>query len=176
MKYYTQVNNQDFEIDIDHEDEITVNGETYTIDFQTLAEAGLTSLLINNRSLEGAVEERGDVWEVLMLGKLYAVKVQDERSYRLAQARGVTTESGGGDVKAPMPGMIIAVPVSVGDVVQKGDKVIILESMKMENELRAPRDGVVVQVRTEPGASVEKDQLLVVISEEKGEIELEVEE
>ena len=176
MKYYTQVNNQDFEIDIDHENEITVNGVKYAVDFQTLVEAGLMSLLINHRSLEGAVEERDDVWEVLMLGKLYAVKVQDERSYRLAQARGVTTESGEGYVKAPMPGIIIAVPVVVGDVVQKGDKIVILESMKMENELRAPRNGVVVQVRTEPGASVEKDQLLVVIGEEEREIELEIEE
>ena len=64
-----------------------------------------------------------------------------------------------------MPGIVITVPVSRGDIVSKGDTVIILESMKMENELRAPRDGIITEVKVEPGASVEKDQSLVLISD-----------
>jgi biotin carboxyl carrier protein len=50
--------------------------------------------------------------------------------------------------------------------VHKGDKVVILESMKMENELRAPRDGIVTQVKVEAGSGVEKGQVLVVISDQ----------
>ncbi len=169
MKYYTKVNNEEYEIEIDHENEIMVNGETYRIDFQQLAEGGLASLLINNLSLEAVVEARDENWEVLMLGKLYTVKVQDERTYRLSLARGLSADSGDGDVKAPMPGIIIAVPVAVGDEVKQGDKLVILESMKMENELRAPRDGVILQVKVNTGASVEKDQVLVIIGEQEVE-------
>ncbi|MCA9976163.1 MAG: biotin/lipoyl-binding protein [Anaerolineales bacterium] len=165
MKYYTKVNNQEYEIEIDHEHEITVNGEKYVIDFQQLPDAGLASLLINNQSLEAVVEDQDESWEVLMMGKLYTVKVQDERTYRLALARGLSADSGEGEVKAPMPGIIIAVPAVVGNVVKQGDKVIILESMKMENELRAPRDGIITQVKVTTGASVEKDQVLLVISD-----------
>lgn len=169
MKYYTKVNNQEYEIEIDHENEIAVNGEKYAIDFQQVAEAGLSSLLINNVSVEAVVEERNDSWEVLMMGKLYTVKVQDERTYRLAMARGSGLDSGEGDLKAPMPGIIIAIPVAVGDFVKQGDKVVILESMKMENELRAPRDGVIMHVKTSAGASVEKDQVLIVIGDPEAE-------
>ena len=57
----------------------------------------------------------------------------------------------------------------VGGVVNKGDTVIILESMKMENELHAPREGVITQIKVEPGASVEKDQALVQISDKQEE-------
>jgi biotin carboxyl carrier protein len=65
-----------------------------------------------------------------------------------------------------MPGLIIAVLVEEGQVVQKGDQIIILESMKMENELRSPRAGLVKQIMIEPGTSVEKDQALVSIGDE----------
>jgi biotin carboxyl carrier protein len=65
-----------------------------------------------------------------------------------------------------MPGTIIAVPVSEGTIVQEGDKVVILESMKMENELRAPREGVVTLVKVEAGEGVEKGQVLIVISDQ----------
>jgi biotin carboxyl carrier protein len=68
-------------------------------------------------------------------------------------------------VKAPMPGLIIRVLVEVGDTVERNEKVVILESMKMENELRSPREGVVTAVRVTPGASVEKDQILILISD-----------
>lgn len=165
MKYYAKADDKDFEIEIG-DGEILVNGERYKIDFQELPEAGMVSLIINHRSLEAVVEEREEsVSSVLIRGELYEVQVQDERAYRLAQARGTMKAiTGDAVIKSPMPGIIIAVPVQVGDVVQKEDKVVILESMKMENELRSPISGVVTKVNVTPGASVEKNQALVVIS------------
>lgn len=164
MKYITVVNNQEFIIEIDQESQIRVNGEEYEIDFLPLAEDGVLSLLIDNRSLEAVVEERDDSWQVLMKGDLYSVVVQDERAYRLAQARG-SAEGGSGDatIRSPMPGLIVDVPVAEGDRVAKGDKIVILESMKMENELRASGDGVVGRILVGKGDSVEKGQDLVVI-------------
>jgi len=165
MKYIATINDTEYEIEIDHENRITVNGEKYHVDYQVMAEDGIISLLLENRSLEAVVDAQdNDIWEVLTKGELYTVKVQEERAFRLAQSRG----SGGFDdgdaaVKSPMPGLIVAVPVTVGQIVKKGDKVVILESMKMENELRAPADGVVAQVNVGQGDSVEKGQVLVLI-------------
>jgi len=166
MKYITTLNDQQYTIEIDHEDRITVNGDSYYIDFHQLSEGGILSLLLNNQSLEAIVEERDGAWEVLIHGELYTVQVQDERAYRLAKARGVTAEmTGEAVIRSPMPGLIIAVPVEEGQVVSKGDQIVILESMKMENELRSPRDGVVKRVHVTPGESVEKNQPLATIGE-----------
>lgn len=166
MKYIAQINDEEYVIEIGPNNELTVNGEPYQIDFRQLPSSGVASLLLNNHSFEALVEQRNGQWDVLIKGELYAVTVTDERAYRLAQARGsLAAVDGEVNITSPMPGIIIAVPVAEGDVVQQGDKVVILESMKMENELRAPRDGVVSQVLIEAGASVEKDQVLVVISD-----------
>lgn len=166
MKYITTVNDQQFIIEIDQEGQITVNEQTYDVDFQQLAEGGILSLILDNRSLEAIVEERHQAWEVLIQGELYSVIVQDERAYRLSKARGTTAEvTGEATVRSPMPGLIISVPAQEGQAVRKGDVVVILESMKMENELRSPRDGVIKRVHVEEGAGVEKNQALVVIGD-----------
>ncbi|MFZ0548192.1 MAG: acetyl-CoA carboxylase biotin carboxyl carrier protein subunit [Candidatus Promineifilaceae bacterium] len=166
MKYIAYVEDQEFMIVIDRDDQIMVNGQVYNIDFQQLAEGGMLSLLLNNRSLEAIVEESDEAWDVLLRGELYSIQVLDERTYRLAQARGTAAEASGETfVKSPMPGLIVAVPVKQGQEVKKGDQVVILESMKMENELRSPRDGFVHRVHVVQGASVEKDQVLVTIGD-----------
>jgi biotin carboxyl carrier protein len=170
MKYITTVKDQQYTIEIDHEDRITVDGASYDIDFDLLSEGGILSLILNNHSLEAIVEERDQAWEVLIRGELYAVQVQDERAYRLAKARGVTAiVTGEVAIKSPMPGLIIAIPVAEGQLVSKGDQIAILESMKMENELRSPRDGLVKRIHVQPGQSVEKDQPLATIGEPETE-------
>jgi len=166
MKYYAKVNDKEYIIEIGQDNKIRVNDEEYSIDFQRLAQGGMVSLLLNNRSLEAVVDEWDDHWEVLAEGELYNVFVQDERAYRLAQARGTGLDMGHeAGIKAPMPGLIIRVLVEVGDTVERNEKLVILESMKMENELRAPREGVVTAVHVSAGNSVEKDQVLVVIGD-----------
>jgi biotin carboxyl carrier protein len=170
MKYITTVGDEEFIIEIDRDDQILVNGQKYEIDFQPSPEGNVYSLLLDNHSFEGVAEERaeerGQTWDVLMKGELYRVEVQDERAYRLAKAReSITAVTGEVTIASPMPGIIVAVPVSEGEQVSKGDKVVILESMKMENELRAPRDGIISRVSVKEGASVEKGQILAVISD-----------
>ncbi len=68
------------------------------------------------------------------------------------------------DLKSPMPGLIVSVEVGPGDTVQKGDTLIILEAMKMENSLKASADGVVSEILVEPSSSVEKGQTLITFS------------
>ncbi|MFW6070718.1 MAG: biotin/lipoyl-containing protein [bacterium] len=166
MKYITTVNDKEYIIEIDQEHEITVNGQKHQIDFQQLSDGGSLSLIIDHQSLEAIVDERDDAWEVLLHGELYAVTVQDERSYRLAQARGKLSDDGDTVIiRSPMPGLILDVLVEKGDSVSKGQTVVILESMKMENELRAARDGQILRVHVEKGAGVEKNQDLVTIGD-----------
>ena len=166
MKYYAKVDDQEFVIEVGHENTIIVNGEPFDIDFQKLPDSGVSSLIIGHHSLEAVVEEKENDWQVLIRGDLYDVNVEDERSRRLASARGdLAVEEGEVIVRSPMPGIVIAVTVSKGQYVEKGEKVAILESMKMENELRSPREGTVSQIMVEAGASVEKDQALVVVTD-----------
>lgn len=167
MKYIATVRDQEFTIEIDPDGRIHINGEPYEVDYRRLPSGGVTSLLMNHRSVAAVVEERVDHWEVLIEGELYTVKVQDERAYRLERLRssgmGIDGEA---MITSPMPGIIVAVRVDEGQTVRQGDKVVILESMKMENELRAPCDGIVTHVHVSAGASVDKDQVLVTISQD----------
>jgi biotin carboxyl carrier protein len=72
--------------------------------------------------------------------------------------------SGEIQIKAPMPGLIVAIPVAEGQLVKKGDVLIVLESMKMENEIKAPRDGTVSAMRVTRRQNVEQNQTLAVLS------------
>ncbi len=71
--------------------------------------------------------------------------------------------AGGEPVKAPMPGTIVRVNVKVGDAVKKGDVLVVLEAMKMENDICAPTDGTVAAVAVSQGASVAADEVLVTL-------------
>jgi biotin carboxyl carrier protein len=166
MKYITHIDHKEYIIEIDQDDEITVNGQKYQIDVRRFGDSGVMSMLLDNRSIEAVVDQQDDTFEVLMRGELYTVQVQDERTYRLAQARkAVGGASGEMVVKAPMPGVIVSTPVAEKSMVKKGQTVVILESMKMENELKAPRDGMVKRVHVEAGVNVDKNQTLVTVGD-----------
>lgn len=163
MKYLVNVGDQAYEIDINQNDEISLNDEIVDIDFATV-EGGLYSLLVNNESFEAMVEERDGKWYVLLRGDLYEVDVVDQRTQLLrARAGGQVAETGEITIKAPMPGLVVAIPVEVGQEVQAGQTVIILESMKMENELKTPRAGRVERINCAPRESVEQGKPLIVI-------------
>ncbi|HEX3053312.1 MAG TPA: biotin/lipoyl-containing protein [Aggregatilineaceae bacterium] len=165
MKYQTIVNGETFEIEINEDGRILVNNEERAINFQELSHGEMYSLLLDHRSYEAVVDARDDLYHVLMAGDLFEVKVTDERSRRLASAfMAFGDTSGELVIRAPMPGLIARVPVEEGQQVSKGETVVILESMKMENELKAPRDGVVHRVNVAIGESVEQNKVLLSIS------------
>ena len=164
MKYIATVNGKTYTIEINREDRILCEGVERTVDFRLIDQQHLYSLLLDNASYEALIHEReGEYW-VFLRGYLFTVQVEEERERRLREASGGRLgPTGEVAVKAPMPGLIVAVPVQEGQPVRKGEKLVLLESMKMQNEILAPRDGVVKAVRVRPGQSVEQNQILVVL-------------
>jgi len=164
MKYLVTTNETTYTIAITGEGEVFLDGEPVSIDFSSVGDSGLCSLLVNNESFEALVEQRGDFWQVLLRGTLYDVQVVDERAERLrTSASSLVADTGEIPIKAPMPGLIVAVVVEPGQDVVKGDTLVVLESMKMENELKAPRAGHVERVNVKVGDGVERDQALLVL-------------
>ncbi len=165
MKYYATIDDQTFEIEINQQGAVCVDGEYEVVDFQNISGSSIYSLLLDNASFEALVEARDDCYEVLVQGTLYRVRVEDERDRRMARAtRSFAPPEGEIAIKAPMPGLVVNVPVHEGQAVKAGDVLVVLESMKMENDLKAPRDGIVSQVRVESGQSVEQHETLVSIT------------
>ena len=171
MKYVTAVNKRKFEIEINDDHHVIVDGVRHEIDFQAVGNRPLYSLLIGGHSYEAYVEAGDEGWQVLHRGNLYQVRVEDERALRLGQLGGGRSAAPGGEhhLKAPMPGLVVATPVAEGQVVAQGELLVILESMKMQNELKAPRDGMVSRIRVQPGDSIEHNQVIMVLSPAQSE-------
>lgn len=172
MRYVTIINGQQYEIDIDKEGNVLVNGSPRHVDFLPL-DASLFSVITDNVSLEVVIEDGRDKQQVLIGGHLFEAQVLDERTFLMMTRRKGQLGAETGEVRAPMPGLIAGVQVSAGDLVSKGQTVVILESMKMQNELKASVEGIIQDVLVKVGQTVDKDTVLLTIAppaaEENGE-------
>lgn len=164
MKYVTTVNGHEYKVEILEDGNITVDGVSYEVDFEEVSGQMVYSMLVNDKSFEAHISEDDDLWQVLMLGTLYNVEVIDEREKRLREAAGEGVEEGGDYIlNAPMPGLVIEVPVKKGDEVSLGDVLLILESMKMQNELKSPREGKIKEINVKVGDNVEQKEIILVM-------------
>ena len=162
MKYITTIDDKQFTVEIIDEKHVSVDGRVYEIDFESVSGQPVYSLIVNGRSHESYIYQGDDNWQVLLHGRLYPVTVEDEREKRLrAAAGGGVAETGEFHLRAPMPGLVVAIPLAEGQEVKRGQVILILESMKMQNELKAPRDGSVARLRVKPGDHVEQKQTLL---------------
>ena len=137
---------------------VTIDGRTLTVD--AVRTGSGWSVLIDGASFEAAV----DGATAYVDGQAVPVRVLDPRAYR-RRVRGPAGGATAGpvEVKAPMPGRVVKLLVQIGDRVAARQGVVVVEAMKMENELRAPRDGVVRDIRAREGASVDAGAILVII-------------
>ncbi len=163
MKYFVTVGGREVVVELE--------GEHATVDGTSYHSAHLTALPgtpIRHLTLDGgsevlAVEAAGrGLWAVGFQGERHELEVVDERTRHIRSLTGGGPRAGGPAVlKAPMPGMVMTVAVVEGQHVEAGAALVVLEAMKMENELRAPAAAVVKGVRVKPGQAVEKGQVLV---------------
>lgn len=162
MKYIATVADNEYSIEIIDDHHLSVNGKPYIVDFESVSGQPVYSLIADGKSHEAYVAAVDDHWQVLLRGHLFPVVVEDEREKRLrSTAGGGVVESGEYNLKAPMPGLVVAIPVTEGQAVIKGQVLLILESMKMQNELKSPRDGKVLRIKVKAGESVEQKQTLL---------------
>lgn len=144
---------------------IQINDQPVELDIQTLIEGKSLHILNNNRSfnveiLEVNQEEK--IQTIKVNGNTYTVAIEDKYDILLKQlGMEMTSTNKVQDVKAPMPGLVIKVTVEEGQEVKKGDSLLILEAMKMENILKSTRDGIVSKVLVAKGDKIEKNAVLI---------------
>lgn len=165
MRYSTTLNDRELLIEILDEDHIVVDGVTYDVDFESVSGQPVHSLIVDGNSYEAYVYPSDVGWQVLLQGRRYLLHVEDEREKRLrAGLGGGPVEKSEFHLKSPMPGLVISIPVTEGQTVAKDDLLVILESMKMQNELKSPRDGTVSRLRVKPGDKVEQKETLLTVN------------
>ncbi len=163
MKYFVRIAESEYEIEID-EGDVYLEGEKLDVDLTRSGAPELYSMLFNGRSYELLIESERFRYGVTMRGDRYDVLVEDERKRRLAPEREQATLPGGEvPVIAPIPGLIVKVLVEEGEQVEDGQPLVILEAMKMENEIRAARDGIIKSVHAVAGQRVVQNGIMLVI-------------
>lgn len=165
MKYVTTVNEKEYTIEVVDDQHVRIGDRLIQVNFEPVSGQPVFSLIMDGKSYESFVYEGEDEdWQVLLRGRLFQVKVEDEREKRLRVAAGGGVSEGGEYMmKAPMPGLIVALSVEEGQEVEKGQVLVILESMKMQNELKSPRAGKIGRIRVKAGESVEQKQTMLSI-------------
>jgi len=162
MKYIASLDSKEYTIEILDERHVSLDGQVLEVDFESISGQPVFSLLANGKSFEAFVYPDEEAWQVLLMGRLYPIRVEDEREKRLRLAGGgAAAETGEYHLKSPMPGMVVTIPVEEGQAVEKGQVLVILESMKMQNELKSPRGGTVGRIRVKPGENVDQRQTLL---------------
>jgi biotin carboxyl carrier protein len=163
MKYYARVDNQEYEVEIDGAT-VLLDGKPINVDLVRSGATELYSVLIDGHSYEMLVNADRFNYQIGVRGVQLQVQVEDERARRLNRARRLPTlPEGELAITAPIPGLIVRILVKEGDAIEEGQPVVLLEAMKMENELRAVRGGVVKTVLAAAGQRVEQNAPLIVL-------------
>ena len=163
MKYYATVNDQEFEFRFERRgDRILAHrgDRTYELDLGMVGDGTAFGLLVDGRSFDLVVDTVSGVSHVQVSGELVQVTVQDERE-RAASEVAQAKSGGKQDVFAVMPGVVVEVMVSEGEMVEAGQSLLVLEAMKMQNPINAEAPGRVLKVHTEKGAAVAGGALLL---------------
>lgn len=137
-----------------------IDGRAVEVDAAEISD-GEYSFVIGERSVEARVEPRGAVLRVTSRGHEFTARVIDPRKCR--RGAGALAAEGRQQVVAPMPGKIIRVLVNTGDAVEAGQGLLVVEAMKMQNEIRSPKAGVVEKLLVTEGHAVNAGDALAVV-------------
>lgn len=163
MKYVVKVGNVDVEVELGG-DVVTVDGVASVAHVSDVEGTPVRMVTIGDEvhrvvARKGATRGQFTLW---LDGFRYEVEALDERTRAIRELSGAGKEATGpAPLLAPMPGMIVRVAVQVGDTVEPGQSLVVMEAMKMENELRATSAGKVKAVLAQPGTAVEKGAVLL---------------
>ncbi|WP_419166370.1 acetyl-CoA carboxylase biotin carboxyl carrier protein subunit [Candidatus Palauibacter sp.] len=165
MKYHVEVGGENFEVERlasgvrmgawEPEAELTRLG------------AGELQLVLDGANHRVFARRTGEGWRLTIRGRTFDVAVEDERTRAIHKLTGRSGGEGGPrEMRAPMAGLVVRVLVEPGEHVEPGDPLVVIEAMKMENELRAEGPGTVGEIAVRPGDIVDRDQRLVTLATE----------
>src|SRR5215472_9870090 len=161
MIYEVSVGEQRYRVELERVEsgwKCRLDGRELPVDVVS-GEDGVLSLLLNGKSYEVKQEVAGTETRVVVGHERFGVAVRDPRSFRSHQRVGDAAQ-GVKKITAPMPGKVVRVLAAEGAAVEAGQSVIVIEAMKMQNELKAPKSGVVKKINVSEGAAVEAGQAL----------------
>jgi biotin carboxyl carrier protein len=142
--------------------EVRLRGKVHVVD-AFRHDYGTLSLIVDTRSHSAMLDWRESKVNVRLRHAITPLEVLDERKLRLRRAAAKFTVEGKQVVVAPMPGRVVKVLVALGDAVATGQPLVVMEAMKMENELKSPKDGRVVELVVQEGQAVEANAKLCAV-------------
>jgi pyruvate carboxylase subunit B len=162
VRYIVGIAGREIEVEVDG-DLVTVEGSTRTAALRAIPGSPVRQLLIDGRPTTLTMRSSGrGQWSLEVGGDRWEAEVVDERTRHIRSlTAGAERQRGPVTLRAPMPGLVLRVLAEPGQEVTVGAGLVVLEAMKMENELKAPAAGTVGAVRVQPGQAVEKGQALV---------------
>ncbi len=165
MKYYVTLDGRTREVELTP-DGVRVDGREVSAEIATVPGTSLRHLRIGDRGWLLSAERDDEGWAVRLGGRRVDVHVEDERTRAVRELAGAGGPAEGArELRAPMPGLVVRVLVEPGHEVEAGDGLVVMEAMKMENELSARSAGTVAEVRVEEGQTVNQDDVLVTLEE-----------
>jgi pyruvate carboxylase subunit B len=162
MKYFVKIGQRELEVELGPHG-ILVEGEPVSADLVEMDGTDVHSLLLGAESHRVLASRNGaEEWNLHLRGHHLQAQVVDERT-RAIRAMAGSPEGAKGPkaLRAPMPGLVVKLEAEVGEEVHPGQGLVIVEAMKMENELKSEGEGRIARILVEPGQAVEKDQVLV---------------
>ena len=164
MKYTAIIEGQRVEVELTQSGttalEAEIGGRKYVLEAKTV-EPGVYWFSWNNRSIEISVCPNGEAYLVSLGGRSVPVEIVDSRAaLRKAAQHG---HAGIVEIRAPMPGKVVRVLVSEGALVQANQGILVIEAMKMQNEIKSPKNGIVRMLGVKEGAAVNAGDLLVIV-------------
>ena len=166
MKFWSQLGERELDIDVEVEErhlEVNTGERRLAADFVPLPGGEVYSLLIDGHVHEVAIEEDAAAIWVTIHGQRHKVAVRHPLEKTLREVRRTDVKSAGEIVESPIPGLVVAIKVEVGDVVPAGAAVAIVEAMKMQNELTVQQPGIVEAIHVTERQTVEAGQKLVTL-------------
>jgi len=166
MPFIAKLGEQNYTIEIEEIGKsvyrVAVDGNEFLVDGKKTGRTNY-SLIVDNRSFEIEVDHAEDEYRVLVDGRNYHIHLVDERRMLVGGGQSGVQLQGRQKVSVPMPGKVIAVLVSEGDKVEAGQGLVIVEAMKMENEVHSPIAGEVKEIKVKPGDTVEGGAVLIIV-------------
>ena len=164
MRYFVTIAGREVEVDLTGAQPV-VDGTPVEAQLSNLPGTQTRHLLVDGRSyaLTAAPGDRRGRWSIAIGAERFTADAVDERTRAIREMTGAGADTADKTITAPMPGLVLRGEVEVGQTVRAGQGVVVVEAMKMENELKAPADGVVAGISVQAGQTVDKGATLIVL-------------